>query len=133
MCATSDCVTSDCVTSNCVTSNCVTPSPFQESMLFKMNVLINSITKTDDRLSLHHPDNLERYTFIEIASKLRITFAGTYFKEAFDEYIKVKPSLHGTSIPEMIWCYLVCKETELKNSIEYMKSQFMLKLVKNEN
>lgn len=105
---------------NCIT-NCVAPNPFQESVLSMMNVIINSVKKTDDPLSFHHPDNLERYVFIEIASKLHVTFAAACFKEAFDEYIKVKPSLDGSCIPEKIWCYLVCKETDLKNSIDAMK------------
>jgi len=102
-------------------SNCVTPNPFQDSVLTMMDGLIYGVVKTEDCLSFNNPANLERYAFIEIASKLRVTFAAACFQEAFDEYIKLKHTLHGSSTSEKIWCYLVCKDTDLKNHIELMK------------
>jgi len=104
-----------------MTSNCVNATPFQESVLANMDVITNNVIKSEDPLSLHNPVMLERYTFIEIASKLRVTFAAACFKEAFDEYISLKPSLHGTSVSEKVWCYLVCQDTYLKKSIQSMK------------
>lgn len=103
-------------------SNCITSNPFQESVLTKMDGLIYGVVKTDDSLSFHNPAILERYAFIEIASKLRVTFAVACFQEAFDEYLKLKPTLHGNSTSEKIWCYLVCKDTDLKNLIATMKT-----------
>lgn len=102
-------------------SNCVTPNPFQESVLTMMDGIIHGVVKTDDSISLNNPAILERYAFIEIASKLSVTFAVVCFQEAFDEYLKLKSTLHGTSTSEKIWCYLVCKDTDLKNHITLMK------------
>lgn len=103
-------------------SNCITPNPFQDSVLKNMENIILSAPKTDDSLSLNNPYLLERYIFIETASKLRVTFAVACFQDAFDEYFRLKPTLHGTSTSEKIWCYLVCANTDLKIQIELRKS-----------
>jgi len=109
-------------------SNCITPNPFQVSVLTMIDGIIRSVLSTDtDSLSFHNPVMLERYTFIEIASKLHVTFAAACFQDAFDEYLTLKSTLHGTSTSEKIWCYLVCRDTDLKKSIQTMK-QLLKKL-----
>lgn len=101
-------------------SMCVSANPFQVSVLNMIDGIINTVHKTDD-FSFHNPLILERYAFIEIASKLRVTFAVACFQYAFDEYYRLKPTLHGVSTSEKIWCYLVCTDTDLKKSIALMK------------